>query len=296
MKTNLLIAIIGGLGGMLGWGVADFFAKKSMTNNVSAIKLIFWVQLIGIIPVAMLFILTNNSNSLEINLNFPDFISLLIFGVFEALGYLLFYKSLEIGKVSIMSPIFASYSAFATIIFIFVFKESYTFLKIFLLIIALGGIWLASVENTFSNIHIKIKKAKGLNFVLGAVLIFSIWFPYWDQFTANKNTFLMLLILRSVASVSIYIYTIYKRISVTLINRNLLKAICVIASFDVLAYASFTWGFQFSTNGSIVAILSAAFSLPSLILAKLFLKEKIYQIQYIGILLIIVAISIIVAS
>jgi len=244
----------------------------------------------------MLFILTNNSNSLEINLNFPDFISLLIFGVFEALGYLLFYKSLEIGKVSIMSPIFASYSAFATIIFIFVFKESYTFLKIFLLIIALGGIWLASVENTFSNIHIKIKKAKGLNFVLGAVLIFSVWFPYWDQFTANKNTFLMLLILRSIASISIYIYTIYKKISVILINKKILKAICVIAAFDVLAYTSFTFGFQFSTSGSVVAILSAAFSLPSLILAKLFLKEKIYEIQYLGIFFIIVAISIIVAS
>lgn len=296
MESSLFIAILGGLGGMVGWGVADFFAKKSMTPDMSATKLLFWVQLIGVIPIAILFTLTKDKLPLETNLNFSDLISLAIFGIFEAIGYLLFYKSLEVGKISIMSPIFASYSAFATIIFIFIFNEQYTLLKILLLGVVLIGIWLASIEKGTFNNNTKVIKSKGINFVIGAVLIFSIWFPFWDQFTANKNTFLMLFILRSVAAVSIYFYSIYKRISINLINREILFAISIIAFFDAFAYASFTWGFQFSTNGSIVAMLSAAFSLPSLILAKIFLKEKIHRIQYIGILAIIIAVTAIIAG
>jgi len=32
MQTELLIAIIAGLGGMFGWGLADFFAKKTIDS------------------------------------------------------------------------------------------------------------------------------------------------------------------------------------------------------------------------------------------------------------------------
>ncbi|MFN2571957.1 MAG: hydantoinase B/oxoprolinase family protein, partial [Gemmatimonadales bacterium] len=48
METTLLTAITAGLLGMLGWGCADFFAKKTI-DKIGDLPTLFWGQLLGLI-------------------------------------------------------------------------------------------------------------------------------------------------------------------------------------------------------------------------------------------------------
>jgi len=60
-----------------------------------------------------------------------------------------------------------------------------------------------------------------------------------------------------------------------------------IAIFDIGAYIAVTWGFRITTYTSIVAMLSAAMSVPSVILGVIFLHEKLIRRQIAGIIMII---------
>ncbi len=46
MNDSLLVAALAGLGGMAGWGMADFFAKKTI-DRVGDITSLVWAHLFG---------------------------------------------------------------------------------------------------------------------------------------------------------------------------------------------------------------------------------------------------------
>lgn len=65
------------------------------------------------------------------------------------------------------------------------------------------------------------------------------------------------------------------------------KLLFLIGLFDGGAYLTLSWGFGATTFTSVVTMLSAAYSLPTLILARIFLKEKLTPNQWVGVLSII---------
>ena len=52
--SDLAIATLAGLGGMVGWGLADFFAKRTI-DQIGDLSTLFWSQALGVIPVLALF-------------------------------------------------------------------------------------------------------------------------------------------------------------------------------------------------------------------------------------------------
>ena len=57
MQSALTIAVLAGLGGMLGWGAADFFAKKTI-DKIGAIASLVWAHIFGttILAIAVLYL------------------------------------------------------------------------------------------------------------------------------------------------------------------------------------------------------------------------------------------------
>src|SRR3989344_8432654 len=96
--SKTLISILGGLGGMFGWGTSDFFAN-SASEKVGHNKAFFWSQVAGLALILLFVVFTAPSFAIT-----PFLLGLTIFcGVAYALGYLLFYKGFEIGNVSVIS-------------------------------------------------------------------------------------------------------------------------------------------------------------------------------------------------
>jgi drug/metabolite transporter (DMT)-like permease len=281
MNQEITIALATGVLAMLGWGFADFFAKKTV-DEIGNLKTLLWAQFFGLIPLYIYYLF----NFKPLILDITTLGLLMMFGITDALGYLLFYRGLEKGKVSVMSPIFASYAAFIVLISVFLFGEILSSAQWLYLAIVFLGIFLTSFQMKDFSFS-KGSFGNGLPEVLIAVAIFSFWFPLWDDFLKRGNSLGYVLLLRVIATMTLLLYAHIKEISLGTRQSKIWKWLMLIGIFDVIGYITFSYGFEKTHLTSVVSMLSSAFSLPTLILARIFLKEKLDTNQVIGVIAII---------
>lgn len=285
MDNLLLFAILGGLGAMIGWGTSDFFAKKSV-DKIGSAAAFFWMQFIGIFPLLLIFPFKFDLS----DLTFSTTMLVIFWAIIDGTGYLLYFSALEKGKVSIISPIVASYAAFSVIVSAIAFGEAITTQTLFFLGLIFVGIILTALD--FQQLRKDTTErnnlVKGLPQAAVALVSFAIWFPFWDNLVSKSNSWLTLLIgLRVSNTLFIYLFTKYKSITLEVKETKIIRWLILMGLFDVGAYLALTWGYGESSYTSVVSMLSAALSVPTLILARVFLKEKLTITQWIGITIII---------
>jgi drug/metabolite transporter (DMT)-like permease len=277
VSKELSIAILAGLGAMLTWGGADFFAKKSV-DRIGDYATLFWSQAIGGGILLVVLILTAELGQL----NRFDFFALLGLGIIDAFSWIYFYKALEKGEVSILSPIFATWAAGSIIISVFIFGEIISGLNWLLLSLILFGVILISLNVSVISKRAKAKLVKGLPEVIIATVLFSVWVALWGHFSSGKPWIFYTFVMRMIIVVVLFAVCRYKEVSFVVRDKSIWKLLFLIGLFDVFAYSLVSYGFSNTAYVSIVAVLSSAFSLPTIILARIFLNERMSKIQIIG--------------
>ncbi len=282
-----MIAIVAGLGSMVGWGSADFFAKKTI-DIIGDLKTLFWAQLIGIVPLICIFL--SHPNVPQLHQFDPLFLVLL--GIVSALSYLPLYRGFGKGEVSLLSPIFASYSVILVILSALFLNETISSHQLVAILIVFAGILIISSNPMELRSHLKSKTfhLNGMSEVLFAMLVYSFWLFFLDKFLQDKSWVFPLLIIRVVAVATLLMYALVSHVNLSVTNRGLWKFLICIGIFDVAAFSFVSYGFSNSTHTSVIAVLSATFSVPTIILAALFLKEKIRLYQAFAISLILLGI------
>lgn len=275
---------------MLGWGLADFFAKKTI-DKIGDLQTLFWAQTIGILPLVILFL----ANPHTPQLNRYDPLFLVLFGIGSALSYLPFYRGLEKGQISILSPIFASYSVTVVILAALFLNTSISSSQLLAIVIVFAGILLASTDPREVKHHLKTggESVKGVPEVLVAMIGYSTWLLFLDKFLNGKDWVFPLLVIRCIAALTLLVYGYATRQRLSIQDRSLWKYLALIGIFDVAAFSAVSYGFSHTSYISVVTVLSATFSLPTIILAYVFLKERITKLQTIAALLIVCGIMII---
>ncbi len=276
MHTGLLIALIAGLGSMIGWGTADFFAKKTI-DALGDLQTLFWQQLLGIIPLIALFLASPHVP----HLHHFDLLFLILLGAVSGLSYLPLYSGFGKGQLSLLSPVFASYSVFVLIISVLFLGEKLSLLRAVAIIVVILGILLIStdVKELNRSFHKHAFKLAGLPEVASATLVYSVWLVFLDKFLDGKQWVFYMLCIRIFSTVTLLVYALIKRVSLRVADQNLWKYLGLIGLFDVAAYSFVSYGFSHTGYPSIVVVLSATFSLPTIILARIFLKEQITRAQ-----------------
>lgn len=279
----LLITLIAGLTGMLGWGIADFFAKKTI-DKIGDLKTLIGSQFIG---VAFLFVwyLLGNHTIPEISKSL--IIYLIIFAFVDGLGYLMLYRAFEKGIVSIVSPIASSCAGVSVLVAVFLLKESLSTTGILGVILMFLGIIITSTDFTdLKKVFSKENLVNGVPEALVVMICWGFWFPLWDRFIENKDWLFWLIVLKIMIGfmLCIYFYATSKGKNLLKGYKSVLKILIPVAVLDTLAYFGTTWGYSASTNTtSLITVMSNAYSLPTIILAYLFLKERITKQQALGI-------------
>ena len=139
--SSAIISLLSGLGGMLGWGIYDFFAGV-YSKKIGPYKTFFWSQLAGLFFVLLLI------SVFTITLNMPVLIIILlpIAALFYSAGYLFFMKGFEIGNISIVAAIMNLWAVFTMLIaFIFMGQRLSTVQSMGVLMIV-SGVTLASLN------------------------------------------------------------------------------------------------------------------------------------------------------
>ena len=281
--NSILVAALAGLGGMLGWGFADFFAKKTI-DQIGDVTTLFWGQLIGIVPLVILFFVKPDVP----HLTGSQWIWLCVLGVWSGLSYIPTYVAFGKGKVSLLSPIFASYAVVVAILSAVLLKEVVPPARwLAFVIVFVGVIFINGDADTFRSIFGRSRTSErmgvaGLKEILLAICLYSVWLIALDQFINGRYWVPLLLVIRIFSALSLLAYASARHVRLAVRRPGIWKYLVLIGVFDVAAFAAVSFGFSNTNYTSVVAMLSGAFSLPTIILAHLFLKERMTRTQALG--------------
>jgi drug/metabolite transporter (DMT)-like permease len=292
MENELLIAIIAGLCGMLGWGLADFFAKKTV-DEVGDIVSLVWAHVFGTLGLILVAIYYYGiqGNTLPVPNNLYAWGGLTFFGALQAIVYFFAYKGFGKGQIAVLNPVFASYSGLAALISIFVFGEavnSSTLVSLFLIFL---GVVLVSIDPSgLKSKSLKIFGAPGLKEVGLASLLAAFWQLYWEVFIGTEDWVIYTLLMYAFMTLTAFIMAKFMKAKLTIKKTGIWKFLMLIGACEVIAYLGLSLGFSATSYTSIVIILAGAFSLPTIILARIFLKERLNMVQTLGGLAIVVGV------
>ncbi|HSW47765.1 MAG TPA: DMT family transporter [Candidatus Saccharimonadales bacterium] len=292
MQNELLVAVIAGLGGMFGWGFADFAAKKTV-DKIGSIASLVWAHLFG--SILLLALLIGNFLFFGSHVVLPSsstqWIGLAFFGTLQTVVYLLVYKGFEKGQVAILSPIFASFTGVVALLSVMFFGEVLSPKFFPALVLIFTGIILLNLD----PVHLKSKRLKiigapGVKEVGVATVFATIWTLGWDKFTNGKDWIIYAFLMYVFMTLSAYIIAKYQKTDLKQVKKSAWKFLWLIGFGEAVAYMALSMGYSSTSFTSIIALLSGAFSLPTIILAHIFLKEKVAKIQTIGSIVIILGI------
>jgi uncharacterized membrane protein len=291
MITNVVtIAIIGGLIGMLGFGISDFLAKKAI-DKIGDLKTLFYAQIIGAIFILPILL---RDGSLP-PLTSTNILYIFLFGLANLISYILLYRAFSLGKISVISPISSSYAVLTAVTSFLFFGEAMSGTKIFFLLLVLAGVFLTSVD--FRKLRDGVSAgdfSKGIPEILVFFVIVGLYIPFWNRFLNTEGWIFWVFMVRIILSSLLLIYMLFiKKVGIGVRGKPLILLLIFVALFEAVASFGSSWGFHNSVNAtSIVASVSSAYPLITVLLGFIFLKERLALNQYIGIAVIIAGLSI----
>jgi drug/metabolite transporter (DMT)-like permease len=293
MEQGLFIAIFAGLVGMFGWGLADFFAKKTI-NEVGDVVTLAWAHVFGTVILFFAFFFQLISQGIsDVPSDFQTWILLLFFGILQAAVYLLVYSGFKKGQVAVLSPIFASFSGFTAVISIAIIGEivnRYIFVGLAFIFI---GIILINLDiQAVLSRRLSFIRVPGFREIACATVLAVVWTLLWDKFVEGRDWLVYTMAMYAFMTLAILVVAKLQRLNLFIVKTPIWKFLVIIGICEIVAYLAISWGYSASPMTSVVALLSGAFSLPTIFLAHIFLKEKVMALQVGGGLIIILGIMI----
>jgi len=283
MNNTLLVALIAGLGSMVGWGTADFFAKKTI-DKMGDVQTLFWQQLVGIGPLLLLYLL----HPYAPHLHHYDWLFMILLGAVSGLSYIPLYNGFGKGQLSLLSPVFAAYSVVVVVLSILFLGEPLHAWRAVAIVVTVLGILLISTDvgDLRTSFRRHAFRLAGLPEVASAMLVYSVWLIFLDKFLDGKQWVFYMLCIRTFSTIAVFLYSRVRKIQLGVTDKTLWKYLIGIGVFDVAAYSFVSYGFSHTQYPSVIAVLSATFSIPTIILARIFLGERISRQQLIAALVI----------
>jgi drug/metabolite transporter (DMT)-like permease len=258
MQQELLIAILAGLGGMFGWGFADFFAKKTIDQIGSMVSLV-WAHLFGTIVLSLiaLYVVLFTGRSLVIPTNPTTWMLLIFFGTLQAIVYLLAYKGFEKGKLAILNPLFASYSGLAALISLLFLGEKINLLLLLALVVLFTGVVLLNLDTTaLRSRRIKLLGSPGVKEITFATILAAVWTLSWDKFVGGQEWLSFALWMYAFMTLAAFFISRLQRVNLSVKRQFPWKFLILIGLCEIIAYLAISLGFSTTSLTSIVAVIS----------------------------------------
>ncbi len=275
---DIFSGIFFGIAAMVSWGISDFFVAKS-ARGCDPLKAFFWSQLVAL---GLMFIVFYEFFEL------PDFSSeviilLLASGFFTVVANLSFYKSLRQGQVSIVMPV-ASCWALVTVIFSLIFLgESLTVFNAVGVILAILGVVLVSFK--WKDITLDVKKhTAGVKYAAIAALAYGADFTVIDLAANKIGWFFLVFFVGLITAGYLLLYAGIGKKDISF-PKNALRFIFSVGILDTIAYLLYASSVT-REYGVIVAPIAAASPAVSILLARIFFKERLEINQEIGMILV----------
>lgn len=292
MQQQLIVAVLAGLGGMVGWGLADFFAKKTI-DKIGDIASLGWGHVCGTIAFFALlaYEFFINGKTFHIDASIYEWLGVAFFGALQAVVYFFLYKGFGKGQVGVLSPVFASFSGFVALFSVILFGEVVPPIFMLGLIPLFLGIIFVNVDlAALKSRKISLVATPGFKEVAIATVLAVFWTLGWHKFITDKDWLLYAALMYAFMTFAILLYALSQKINIQVPESSMWKFLIGIGIAEAVAYFAISVGYSTTSYTSIIGLLSGAFSVPTIFLARTFLGERMSKMQAFGVACIIVGI------
>ena len=277
--STAILSILSGIGGMFGWGIYDFIGGV-YAKQIGPLKSFFWSQLAGLISALLLIFV------FSISLNLPILVTILlpIAAIFYSTGYLFFFKGFEIGNVSIVAATMNLWAVF-TMLFAFIFMgqrlSTIQFLGVLMII---SGVSLASLN--WSNIrNQRFQLSSGVKETVLGAFFFGVFWNISEVISEEIGWLLTTLFVKFGIILFLLLFSFLTKRELDL-TKATTKTKCMVGLMGIIeagAVAIVNYGLTIG-DAILIMPIASALSIVTIILAIIFLKDKVTKLQGLGII------------
>lgn len=278
------MGILWGFVAAFGWGTADFMAR-GVSMRLGTWRALLYAQLVSF--VLLLPIVWWNAGATQLTAGVLALGALL--GTLNLIGSGLLYRALTLGRLAIVSPICSSFAAI-TLALSLLTGDVLSVGKIAGLVLTVIGVVLASTpETTAAERH---EGVRGVPEAIGAAVAFGVTFWGLKYVVPSTGPWIPVLESRIMALLLLPLLARPLGQSIALPERSAWPWLLLIGSIDTIANTAYNLGIRSDAPG-VVAVLGSLFSPITVLLGFLILRERLSQRQWLGVLVIFVAIALI---
>ncbi|NWF63299.1 MAG: DMT family transporter [Chloroflexi bacterium] len=269
-----MLSIVFGLLSALTWGAGDFTGGLG-TRKVGAACTVFYASIVGLIAVVITALVSG-----EI---FPAFASILfatLAGMFGCVGLLLLYAAMARGLMSIAAPVSALLAAALPVLAGSLTEGLPETLTLIGFAFALFAVWMVSQgEGGVSDL---LSHLSDLKLPLLAGMGFGFYFVLMHNATGNGHIFWPMVASRTASVLLLMGYMLITQTSFRITDMSALPVIGLNGILDLTGNGFFILAAQ-AGRLDVASVLSALYPGSTVMLAWVFLHERLTRNQWIGI-------------
>lgn len=279
MISSGLVAILSGLAAAISWGAGDFSGGLA-SKRTSAFTVVVLSQF-----VSLLFLLLAALLIAEEDISTADMILGALAGMCGAIGLVALYSGLARGPMGVVAPMTAIVSTTVPVLFSLLSEGFPGIRQLLGFFSALVAMWLITRTSQDGSFRIR-----DLNLPIIAGIGFGLFFIFIDR--VSEHAILWPLVSARTASILlVFTLAILMRQLPVPASRQL-PAIALAGIFDTGGNAFFALATRMGRLDA-AAIMSSLYPAVTVILAWIILKERLSRSQWLGVLLVLIAIILI---
>jgi drug/metabolite transporter (DMT)-like permease len=274
------------------WGSSDFLARFA-TRRTGTLRTTLYMQLLGFVLLSAALPFLGGWGHLADGSGFRPWIWGIFAGALNTVATLSIYRSFELGKMSVVAPLSASYPVI-TVLLSLATGEQLTLARIVGIVLVLVGAIVVAREDVSSSAHSTevsqayspealAREKAGLRWALTASL--AMGFMFWlvgIRFVPIIGALPSVWMIRLISALATLCATLITRQSAAPPVANARFFVLGMAVLDTVAYCFNNRGMQLE-QVSIVSVLASLYGAVTVAYAAIILRERISRLQWLAI-------------
>ena len=263
------------LAAAFGWGISDYAAAR-LSSKMGYFRTAFLTTAISCVFIPVLCV-----PYFGLIVQFPEAsLAAVGLGFVSIVAVLSSYKSFEIGKLSIVSPIQSSFPALSTALAIIFLDETLTALRTLGILVILGGIVIVTMQANGDKLpetreNLEANQRQGIGYALITFASYGFMLFALKFVVSYLGPLIPVLILQLVMAsiLAIIFVTLKPKSKANTRNSGTLGPILVVAIFNILAGLAYNFGI-IGGQVAVVSTIAGLYSVVIVLLARAYLKKR----------------------
>jgi len=294
-RRKMLTGALLGLATAMAWGTSDFLSRKSSTKIGSILTAVL-IQPVGLLIMTLVVVITAQDN-LAPALAAPPILALnFVAGALALTGILFLYRGYAAGVMSIVAPIASAFPIVTVTLSVLLLGTILTPIRSVSIIAAILGMVLAGVRlsslrsGKSGNVLTSRKIVEGADDGLGTLICAGILLFSLGIIAPVIGSLLAVVIVKLSETIIGIGIILSGRVKLARPDRSTLGWIAIIGATDASGFVAYNYAVTSgSANLPIIVTLAGLNGVVTVILARVFYKERLEKIQLVGVVIIFVA-------